>query len=450
MNFPYASKTVVVLGLGTSGLPAAHRLLEEGACVTVLDTGDTEKLRKGAEILQKDGARVRLGKDALADTSAYARAVLSPGIASTTPLYKAIVKRGIPIIGELEMSYTLCECPVVAITGTNGKTTTTQLVERMLNSCRTRTMAAGNIGPSFAARVRESENLDVMTLEVSSFQLEAIKTFRPRVAVWLNFQADHLDRYASMKEYFDAKVRIFENQTEMDYAVVKLEDDANRLPPLKAHKITFSAYKEGGDFDLREGVIHYHGKPVMDMSQTFLRGQHNAENVMAALGVGCAWGLEFDPMVDSLRTYKPLPHRCEIIGVVDGVQYVNDSKATNLDALEKALLAEQRPVVLIAGGKDKGFEFDSIADVVAAKAHSAILIGEMAANIEKSWSRYLPCKCAVSLDQAVTLARGQAKPGDVVLFSPGTSSFDMFKSYVERGNKFRDLVKAYFPSVDIK
>ena len=439
MKPSYANQNIAVLGLGSSGEAAAHRLLEEGACVTVLDSGGSEKLQTAAANLRAAGARVLLGKEAEADATVYNLGVLSPGIDPAVPLVRSFYAKAIPVIGELEFSYSLCACPVIAITGTNGKTTTTQLVERMLNACGVRTLAAGNIGPAFAARVRESGALDVMTLEVSSFQLETIREFRPAITVWLNFQADHLDRYASMEEYYAAKLRIFENQTAQDFAIVKLED---KLPPLKAQKITFSAYTQGGDLDLREGVIHFHGKPVLRMADTQLRGLHNAENLMAALAVGAVRGLDFAPMLESLRTYKALPHRCELVGTLDGVDYVNDSKATNLDALEKALLSETRRVVLIAGGKDKGFEFDTLTDLVASKARHVVLIGEMARRIEAFWSPRIPCELAATLADAVQLARAHAQPGDVVLFSPGTSSFDMFKSYADRGGQFRNFVQS--------
>jgi len=435
----YTNQQIAVLGLGSSGEAAALRLLEEGARVTVLDSGDSEKLHAAAATLRAAGARVLLGEEAASDAMIYDLGVLSPGVDPAVPLVRDFCARAIPVIGELEFSYSLCACPVVAITGTNGKTTTTQLVERMLNACGVRTVAAGNIGPAFAARVRESANLDLMTLEVSSFQLETIREFRPAISVWLNFQADHLDRYASMEEYYAAKLRIFENQTAEDFAIVKLED---KLPPLKGQRITFSAYTQGGDLDLREGVIHFHGQPVLRLADTQLRGLHNAENLMAALAVGAVRGLDFAPMMEALRTYKALPHRCELVGTLDGVDYVNDSKATNLDALEKALLSETRPVVLIAGGKDKGFEFDSLTELVASKVKNVVLIGEMASRIAGFWASRVPCEQAATLAEAVRLVRSHAQAGDVVLFSPGTSSFDMFKSYADRGGQFRQLVQS--------
>ena len=433
----YQNKNVAVLGLGTSGEAAVRLLCQRGVRVTALDSGDSEKLRATAETLRAIGAEVWLGPGVETDPALFDVAVLSPGIDPVTPLVRHFYSRNIPIIGELELAYNLCVCPVIAITGTNGKTTTTQLVERMLNACGVRTLAAGNIGPAFSARVGESEALDVMTLEVSSFQLETINDFHPRVAVWLNFQPDHLDRYPSMEAYYAAKIRVFENQTPDDLAIVKLGD---KLPPLKARTVTFSAYQRGGDLDLRDDVIHFHGEPVLRVSDTNLRGLHNAENLMVALAIGAAYGVDLAPMTEALQSYKPLPHRCELVGTVDGIEYVNDSKATNLDALEKALLSEARKVVLIAGGKDKGFEFDSLTELVAAKARVAVLIGEMAERIAGFWAPRIPCVRAATLADAVEAASAQACAGDVVLFSPGTSSFDMFKSYADRGDQFRKLV----------
>ncbi len=408
--------------------------------MTVLDTAEENKLRKKIDALGRRGIRVLAGLAAEHDAQRYDLAVLSPGIDPAMPLVQNFLRKRIEMIGELELAYEMCECPIIAITGTNGKTTTTQLVDQMLNACGVKTVASGNIGPAFSAKVRESKNLDVMTLEVSSFQLERIDRFRAQIAVWLGFAADHLDRYASMDEYFAAKIRVFENQTAVDWAVVNFRD---KLPELAAQKITFSAYVAGGDFDLREGMISYHGRAVLAMSDTKLRGAHNAENLMAALGVGLARGLEFEQMAPALAAYQPLPHRCEILANIAGVEWVNDSKGTNLDSVEKALLSETRPVVLIAGGKDKGFEYDSLTNLVAEKCRAAVLLGEMSDRIETLWRERVPCfNAGRSLETAVQLARAAAEPGDVVLFSPGTSSFDMFKNYADRGNQFRALVAA--------
>jgi UDP-N-acetylmuramoylalanine--D-glutamate ligase len=299
-------------------------------------------------------------------------------------------------------------------------------------------MSSGNIGLPLATAVRQSHELDVMVLETSSFQLETIQHFRPAVAVWLNLSPNHLDRYRDMDEYRTAKLRIFEGQTAEDFAVVNARES---LPPLVAKKITFSAYTQDADFTLVGSVIHFRGTPVLDQAQTKLPGIHNAENLMAALAVGHALDVEFDRMAAAVLDYTAPAHRCEFVRDLDGVRWVNDSKATNLDAMEKAILSQDRPIVLVAGGKDKGFEFDDIAPLVKERVRSAVLIGEMKDRIAASWSA-TPTQKAATLAEAVALARAAAQPGDVVLFSPGTSSFDMFRNYGERGNQFKAAVQA--------
>jgi UDP-N-acetylmuramoylalanine--D-glutamate ligase len=429
---------IAVLGLGASGEAAARLALAHGAVVTVLDSGDSLALQQRAEALRGSGIDVLLGRAAEECVRNFALTVISPGIDPATPLAQSFLARKSEMIGELELAWRFCLCPAVAITGTNGKTTTTELIEKMFLDCGVRTKACGNIGPAFSAHVSVSGELEVMTLEVSSFQLERITSFRPRISVWLNLTPDHLDRYASIEEYRAAKLRIFDFQTEDDFAVINLRDE---LPPLRAKKLTFSAFKTGGDFSFVNGVICFRGQPVLPITETNLRGVHNAENLMAALAVGFAWGLSFEQMTPALKAYRALPHRCELVRELAGVRYVNDSKATNLDALEKALESEQQPVVLIAGGKDKGFEFDSITALVARKAHDVVLIGEMSGRIFDFWNPRVPCVKASSLADSVMLARQRARSGDVVLFSPGTSSFDMFKNYADRGDQFRRLVE---------
>ena len=439
----YRNKQIAVLGFGSSGEAAARVLAEEGAMTTILDSADLKKLRAKIEKMTPLGIAVLAGIEADTDPRQYDRGILSPGIDPSVPLVQNFLRKRIEMIGELEFSWEICKCPVVAITGTNGKTTTTELVARMLNECGVRTLAAGNIGPAFAGVVKKSGELEVMTLEVSSFQLEEIRTFRPHISVWLNFTPDHLDRYPDMESYRRAKLRIFENQTGEDYAIIKLDDMPAIVDPdtVRARIITFSASRAGGDFELRDGVILFRDKPVLAMRDVKLRGVHNAENLMAALAVGHLMGVTFPAMAVPLAAYSPQPHRCERVGAIDGVEYVNDSKATNIDALEKALLSETRPVVLIAGGKDKGFEFGSITGLIAKKAHHVVLIGEMAQRIAALWESSVPCESADSLADAVQRARARAQAGDVVLFSPGTSSFDMFKNYADRGDQFRNLVQ---------
>jgi UDP-N-acetylmuramoylalanine--D-glutamate ligase len=434
---PYNYGKVAVLGAGESGVSVARLLASEGNRVRVLDTAPPGALEGRQSSLAELGIPLTAGALATDVPEGTTLAVLSPGIDPESDQVRSFVRAGVPLSGELETAWERCRCPVVAVTGTNGKTTTTQLIEAMFNAAGVRTQACGNIGPAFSSHVGESANLDVMTVEVSSFQLETIRSFRPRIAVWLNFAADHLDRYASMQEYFAAKLRIFENQEGDDWAVVNNRD---QLPDLKARKLTFDAWNPGADFGFVQGSIVFRGSPVLSLAETRLSGAHNAENLMAALAAGHAWGLSWDSMKAALCAYRPLPHRCEIVGVFNGVEYVNDSKATNLDAVEKALASENRRVILIAGGKDKGFEFDSITSLVASRCRCAVLIGEMAPRIEDQWRNSVRCWRAETLAEAVRISMREALPGDVVLFSPGTSSFDMFKNYADRGNQFRALV----------
>src|SRR5438477_551638 len=299
-------------------------------------------------ILRARCIAVRSGRDAEKDSSSYDFVVLSPGIDPISPLATNFSSRRIETLGELELGWRSVDLPIIAITGTNGKTTTTELLAQMLNACGQRTIACGNIGKPLCEVALEDRDLDVLTVEVSSFQLETIKTFRPSVSVWLNFAPDHLDRYRSVAEYRAAKLRIFDNQTADDVAVINAGES---FPKIAARTVTFSAYTDQADFRLEGGSIVYQDAPVLRMGQTKLRGSHNLENLMATLAVGLARGLSFAQMLPPLSAYEPRPHRCEFVREVSNVTYINDSKATNLDAVEKGLLAQNKSVILIAGGK---------------------------------------------------------------------------------------------------
>ena len=436
----YKNQSAAVLGAGLSGTAAALLLKAEGAQVTVLDNAEEKNLLKSTiDNLRAQGIRVICGPDADQDSSTYEMVVLSPGIDPASPLARKFSSRKIDMIGELELGWRFCSLPVIAVTGTNGKTTTTELLAQMLNACGQRTIACGNIGKPLSEVALGKNQFDVLTVEVSSFQLETIKTFRPSIALWLNFAPDHLDRYRTVAEYRAAKLRIFENQTAEDVAIVNA---AESLPKIQPRQITFSAYADRADFRLAEGSIVYQNKRVLRLAETKLRGSHNIENLMATLAAGMTRGLSFEEMVPPLSAYELRPHRCEFVRQIGGVDYVNDSKATNLDAVEKALLAQSKPVILIAGGKDKGFTFDPLRPLVKEKVRSTILIGEMAESIANAWSGAVKSEIASSLADAVERAHAIAGPGEVVLFSPGTSSFDMFKSYADRGDQFRVLVQA--------
>jgi UDP-N-acetylmuramoylalanine--D-glutamate ligase len=436
----YSNQTVAVLGAGLSGAAGALLLRSEGANVTVLDSAEEKRLlRSTIDNLRAQGVRVICGSDADQNSDKYDFVVASPGIDPASRVGRNFWSRKIDIIGELELGGRSVETPVIAVTGTNGKTTTTEMLAQMLNQCGQKTIACGNIGKPLSEVAREKIKYDVLTVEVSSFQLETIQTFHPSIALWLNFAPDHLDRYNSVGEYRAAKLRLFENQTGDDVAIINANES---LPELSARKITFSAYTNRADFRLSEGAIVFENQPVLRLSQTKLRGSHNIENLMATLAAGHARGLSFTQMVPALCAYEPQPHRCEFVRQIGGVDYINDSKATNLDAVEKALQAQTKPVILIAGGKDKGFTYETLRALVKEKVRSTILIGEMAKQIARDWDGAVKSEFATSLADAVERAHATAKSGEVVLFSPGTSSFDMFKSYADRGDQFRALVQA--------
>ncbi|MFQ3669890.1 MAG: UDP-N-acetylmuramoyl-L-alanine--D-glutamate ligase [Verrucomicrobiia bacterium] len=431
-----SGKQIVVLGLGESGRAAAELLLNQGATVVIRDSQLNERIRQLAQRLGTRGARIELGETSFSPCR-FDLGILSPGIDPSRPLVAQLRQQQVPLLGELELAFRFCQAPVVAITGTNGKSTTTELAAALLKAGGKRAVACGNLGPPFSDIATQSADLDVAVVETSSFQLETIDTFAPRVAVHLNLTPDHLDRYPNMAAYAAAKLRIFENQTPSDFAIVNAALD---LPPLRARTITFSAFGLPADYTFHNGWLTAHGQPVLEQTRTFLSGPHNAENQLAALAIADLFAVDRFAAIEALCAYRPLPHRCELVRELDGVRYINDSKGTNIDALEKALLAQPHPIILIAGGKDKGVDFAPLKPLLSQKVTAAILIGEMQSALLRAWGQTIPCHRALDLPDAVAQARSLARPGSTVLLSPGCSSYDMFKNFEERGNLFRQLV----------
>ncbi len=449
---PLAEKNVLVIGLGKSGRAAAEFLCGHGARVTAVDSSRSPALEDAGRALQDRGVTVRLGADAPPER-AFDLVVVSPGVGWDNPILAEMTARQTPVIGELELGFQHSRCLNVAITGTNGKTTTTELIDRMMTAHHLRTLAAGNIGRPVCSVVEQTPQLDFLTLEVSSFQLETIRFFRPAVGVLMNITPDHMDRYAGMDDYALAKARLFANQQPFDWAVIQSEALA-QLRALKASIpskiITFSASNRRADLHLDRGLIRSQldgwTGPLMDMSRTKLTGPHNAENLMAALAVGRVLRIPLETMVESLTSYQPAAHRCELIAEIDGVRYVNDSKATNLDAVQKAVLsmpqaqAGEPNVWLIAGGRDKAFQYYEIGPLLSQRVKGAFLIGETREKIRAAWSLFTPCSLCDSLIEAVSEAARSAVAGDVVLLSPACSSFDQFQNYQHRGDVFRQAV----------
>ena len=448
-----AGKNVLVLGLGKSGVAASRLLRARGARVRVIDSADSNQLAAQAASLLAMGINVSLGATRLPGES-FDLAVISPGVPPNLPVVMEVRARGIPIIGELELGYQQSGCRNISITGTNGKTTTTELVERMLKACQRKTIAAGNIGLPICEIVERTKELDLLTLEVSSFQLETIKDFRPSVAVLLNIAPDHLDRYQSIDEYLQAKARLFVNQQPSDWAIIQSEAMTQLLNAgvvLQSQIITFSAKDDGADLYLDGHLIVErlaNGKRVwLDLNDCHLKGAHNAENLMAALAVGRILRLPRREMNAALQSYEPAPHRCELVGEIDGVRYVNDSKATNPHAVAYAIASMpnrpsgKRNVLLIAGGKEKGLPYGDLAPILVQRVKKAYLLGETRKTLLAAWRPFTPCALVGSLLEAVSSASQDAEAGDVVLLSPACSSFDMFRDYQHRGEDFRTAVQ---------
>lgn len=445
------NKDVLVLGLGASGRAACELLLRKGARVWAVDDAKNDVLQREADQLKAKGVRTHLGGE-LPDRG-FDLAVVSPGVPWESPSLKSVASRKIHIIGELELGFQHSVCLNISITGTNGKTTTTELVERLLRQRQIKTVAAGNIGLPLCAVAEQSKDLDFLTLEVSSFQLETIEYFRPAIAVLLNITPDHLDRYAGMAEYARAKARLFMNQQVFDWAIVQTEALAQLRAlgvSIPSKVITFSASNRRAEIYLERGLLisrlgDWEG-PLLNMDDCRLRGPHNAENLMAALAVGRVLRIPLESMVESLKSYQPPPHRCEPVTEINGVKFINDSKSTNLDSLHKALLsvpserAGEPNVLLIAGGKDKGFEYHDVGPLLSQRVKGAYLIGETREKLRAAWSLFTPCTLADSLLEAVQSAARDAVSGDVVLLSPACSSFDQFQNYKHRGEVFRQAV----------
>jgi len=427
-----------VLGLGKSGAAASRLALRQGARVTVLDSGAGDAVERSAAELRAEGIACVTGSAALAVPGAFDFAVLSPGIDPAWPIAANLTARGIRALGEVEFALQNTAVPYIAITGTNGKTTTTELTAAILNGAGVRTVPCGNYGVALSSVVVDDVPADVLTVEVSSFQLELIETFHPRVAVWMNFAPDHLDRHPGLEAYRNAKLRIFENQTAEDTAVLNGAED---YPELRARRVTFSAWNSGCDFSYRDGAVFCGEESIIAMAETNLRGLHNAENIMAAVAACRAWGVSFEAMRSTLRSYRPPRHRCELAGIVDGCEFINDSKATNIHAMESALRGMTAPVVLIAGGKDKQLDYTPLKPLIRRQTTHVFTIGEIGGMLASCWAEDSICRRCGSLEEAVQGAYGAAKPGQVVLFAPGTSSFDMFTGYDHRGNVFTQLVQ---------
>ena len=447
-------KKVTVVGLARSGVAAAHLLQAVGADVTVADAKEEAKLTEALTRLDRSAIRLIVGPGYESALDKAQLVVVSPGVPTELDILNAVRARHVPVIGELELAYRFLDAPVLAVTGTNGKSTTVTLIGLLLKEQGKRVFVGGNLGtPLSEAALKaygsgsQGSPYDYVVAEVSSFQLETIARFRPWIAALLNITPDHLDRYPALAPYVAAKGRIFENQTSDDYALLNYEDERALAfrNGVRAHALGFSqtgSVNEGVFLDGDELVLRFKGQrhSICKMSEIRIPGAHNVANAMAASMVAHVCGCPPDVMRRVLSTFPGLEHALELIRERNGVRFINDSKGTNVDATMKALESLNRPIVLIAGGKDKGGDFGKLRDVVARRVKQLVLIGEAAPRIHQMLEGLKPISHASSFRDAVEVAAQSARSGEVVLLSPACASFDMFADYQDRGRQFKALV----------
>ena len=440
MNLP---DRILIVGLGATGVAVAKFLHGIGKKIALADEKPESELTSTLSALAGIPFTSHFGPHRKEDFIAYPMIVLSPGVDTELPVLKESRKNGIRIIGEIELASLFIKEPIIAITGTNGKTTTTTLIGEIFKKAYGDVFVGGNIGTPLIRYVTEDRRTSHIVLEISSFQLETVETFQPNTAILLNITEDHLDRYRGFNEYKEAKYRIFQNQTENDYALI----NTNILPVMKGTPKTlpFSTQQEVSEGAFaRDGnlYVRFEGREfIYKRELSPLIGVHNTENILTALLTAHIYGIEQAITEDVLRTFKGLPHRVEFIRTVDGVTFYNDSKATNVDAAKRALESFDGAVVLIAGGKDKGGSYHAIMEV-ADKIRALVVIGEAREKIVHELGDHIKTYTENSIEDAVHKAREVARDGDMVLLSPMCSSYDMFKDYKDRGDIFRRIVES--------
>lgn len=443
-----AGKRVVVVGLARSGLAAARLLLRLGARVVATDAKSPEEL-PGAEALEEEGAQLVLGGHPPEILAGARLLVLSPGVPGNIPFLQEARRWGIPIWSEIELAYRYCPAPILAITGANGKTTTTAWLGAMLQAGGRKVVVAGNIGTPLTAVVEDVTPEHLVVAEISSFQLEGTHAFHPHMAALLNLTADHLDRHGSFAAYKGAKARIFANQDPADFSILNADDREVRSlgsrVPGQLYWFSRQGEPDRGAF-VRKGylVLKEEGglRELCPVEELALPGEHNLENGLAAALMAYLAGTPAGAIARVLRNFAGIEHRCELVAEIAGVKFVNDSKGTNPEATIKALRAFSEPIILIAGGRTKGSDFSEWAELVKERVKRVILLGEAAPLLEQvlTDTGYYNIERVVSLEEAVAAAYRTARAGECVLLSPACASWDMFSSYEERGRAFKEAV----------
>jgi UDP-N-acetylmuramoylalanine--D-glutamate ligase len=442
-------KKVLVVGLGKSGLAAALFLRRQGAQVTVSDVRSAEALAKDIPALLEEGINVEAGGHGLLTFRRQDLIVVSPGVPLDTPELVQTRNFGRPIIGELELAARFLRGKVLAITGSNGKTTTTTLVGEILEHAGLKTLVGGNIGVPVIELIEPSEDDSWSVLEVSSFQLESTVEFRPEVAVILNITPDHLDRHGTFENYALAKERIFTEQRPDDCVVLNADNARTAAAAERAksrvywfsldHAVPQGAWVEAGNVVFRaakDAAV----ETILPLANIPLKGEHNVENVLAAVCAARLAGAPAKAVREAVEKFKAVEHRLEYVATINGVEFYNDSKATNVDATEKAIAAFPGGIHLILGGKDKNSDYTTLAPLLRERVRAVYTIGAAAAKIESHLRGVISLHSCETLARAVTAAATAARPGEIVLLAPACSSFDQFESYEHRGHIFKELV----------
>jgi UDP-N-acetylmuramoylalanine--D-glutamate ligase len=436
---------VLIIGLGRTGKACARFLVDRGARVTVSDRRSASELQDEVQTLTELTLQYRMGAEERRWLDGVDWVVPSPGVPADNALLQEAVVRAIPVLSEIELAYRFFHSPIVAVTGTNGKSTTTTLIGAMMQAAGRKVFVGGNLGTPFISGL--SGAWDWGVLEVSSFQLEWVEQFRPRVAVLLNVTEDHLDRYASLADYRRAKENIFAAQTNDDFAVLNREDPPvwNLRSRLKAAVVPFGFTQvTEGAFATADSIIWRRGggEESFSIRDVKLQGVHNIENMMAAVAAAKLAGLPSEPIRQTLQNFAGLEHRLEFVREKDGVTYFNDSKGTNVGAVIKSLAGFSAPVILIAGGVDKGGDYRPLQDGIRRTVRRLVLFGAAKHVIARALGHLTETVIVEDLPAAVRDAAAAARPGEVVLLSPACSSFDQFSNYAERGRTFKQLVCA--------
>ena len=442
-------KRVLVVGLGKSGVASATFLKDRGARVSVSDAKTEDQLRSAIPALLDKGISVDTGGHGERTFRDQDLIVVSPGVPSDVPQLEKARAQGIPIIGEVELASRFLKGHIIAITGSNGKTTTTALAGEVIGMGGYEVLVGGNIGTPAISLVADSTSDTYDVLEISSFQLESIDGFHPEIAVILNITPDHLDRHHSFDAYVRAKARIFENQTPQDHAVLNADEPTceGLSGKTRAQVLWLSRKKEvGRGAFVRDGRIFWREDgadlEIMPVTSITLKGTHNLENVLAAVCVGRIVGCEPHRIRRAVEEFKAVEHRLEYVATIQGVEYYNDSKATNVDATIKALESFPGNIQIILGGKDKGSDYSVLKDLLRARAKRVYTIGAAAEKIESQIAGAVTVLRAETLETAVKRAAESAAPGDIVLLAPACASFDQFESYEHRGRAFKEAVQA--------